>query len=64
MSEGQKFITFKVSLLELEALETYCDKTERTKTDVLRELIRSLETFSLLSLKENPETYSHGANKN
>jgi len=29
----------------MEALEAYCQQTQRTKTDVLRELIRKLETY-------------------
>jgi hypothetical protein len=52
VSEQQKLITFKVSSLEHEALDLYCKKTERTKTDVLRELVRSLETFSFSIVDE------------
>jgi len=29
---------FKVSALEMRALEEYCQQTQRTKTDILREL--------------------------
>lgn len=48
VSKHQKeWITFKVSVLEMEALEAYCQKTQRTKTDVLRELIRKLETYQI-----------------
>lgn len=50
VSKHQKeWITFKVSVLEMEALEAYCLKTQRTKTDVLRELIRKLETYQINS---------------
>jgi hypothetical protein len=50
VSEQKKqWITFKVSALEMEALEAYCQQTQRTKTDVLRELIRTLETYKLNS---------------
>ncbi len=43
----KQWITFKTSALEMEALEAYCQQTQRTKTDVLRELIRKLETYHL-----------------
>ncbi|WP_289501556.1 molybdenum-pterin-binding domain-containing protein [Gloeocapsopsis sp. IPPAS B-1203] len=47
MSNKQKqWITFKVSEMEMSALEAYCQRTERTKTDVLRELIRKLPTYT------------------
>ena len=39
-------ITIKVSKLEMIALETYCQKNQRTKTEKLRELIRSLPTYT------------------
>jgi len=29
----------------MKALETYCQQTQRTKTDLLRELIRKLPTY-------------------
>ena len=38
-----KKITFQLADQEFELLETYCEKTERGKTEVLRELIRSLK---------------------
>lgn len=47
VSEHKKqWITFKVSTMEMAALEAYCQQTQRTKTDVLRELIRSLPTYT------------------
>jgi hypothetical protein len=47
VSKKQKqWITFKVSELEMRALEAYCTQTQRTKTDVLRELIRKLPTYT------------------
>jgi hypothetical protein len=47
MSKNQKqWITFKVSEWEMSALETYCQQTQRTKTDVLRQLLRQLPTYS------------------
>ena len=45
--QQKQWITFKTSDLEMEALESYCQQTQRTKTDVLRELIRKLETYHL-----------------
>jgi hypothetical protein len=38
-----KKITFQLADQEFELLEFYCDQTERGKTEVLRELIRSLK---------------------
>ena len=43
---SKQWITFKVSELEMHALETYCQQTQRTKTDLLREMIRKLPTYS------------------
>lgn len=45
-NKNKQWITFKVSDLEMVALETYCQQTQRTKTDVLRELIRKLPTYT------------------
>ena len=38
-----KGVFFRLSDEELEQLNAYCDSTKRTKSDVLRELVRSLE---------------------
>ena len=47
LSPKQKqWITFKVSMLEMKAIEDYCRQSQRTKTDILRELIRKLPTFT------------------
>ncbi|URD51145.1 hypothetical protein [Chroococcidiopsis sp. CCNUC1] len=45
----KQWITFKVSELEMQALETYCQQTQRSKTNVLRETIRQLPTYSSFS---------------
>ncbi|MGL4622576.1 MAG: hypothetical protein ACRC32_25640 [Chroococcidiopsis sp.] len=45
----KQWITFKVSELEMQALETYCQRTQRSKTNVLRETIRQLPTYSSFS---------------
>jgi hypothetical protein len=39
----KKRLDFRVEEFELEILEEYCKTVGRTKTDVLRELIRSLK---------------------
>jgi len=38
----KKRLDFRIEEFELEILEGYCNAAGRTKTDVLRELIRSL----------------------
>ncbi len=38
-----KKITFQLADQEFNLLESYCEQTERGKTEVLRELIRSLK---------------------
>lgn len=53
-NKQKQWITFKVSALEMRAIETYCNQTQRTKTDVLRELIRKLPTYTNLSNSPNP----------
>ncbi len=42
----KQWITFKVSETEMRAIEAYCRQTQRTKTDVLREFIRRLPTYT------------------
>lgn len=54
VSKKQKqWITVKVSELEMTALEAYCQQTERTKTDVIRELLRKIPTYSNLAASGN-----------
>ncbi|MHC5613647.1 MAG: hypothetical protein ACYTXA_22265 [Nostoc sp.] len=43
----QGWITFQLSLEEQQLLEQYCKRFQRTKTDVLRSLLRSLQGQSL-----------------
>jgi len=45
-NKRKQWITVKVSELEMRAIEAYCHQTQRTKTDVLRELIRRLPTYT------------------
>ena len=40
-----KALTFKMPEYEFEALEEFCTLSHRGKTDVLRELVRSLPTY-------------------
>jgi len=40
----KKRLDFRIEDFEFEILEDYCNSVGRTKTDVLRELIRSLKT--------------------
>lgn len=46
LDELTQCIAFKVSESELIALENYCSHYQRTKTEWLRELIRSLPTYT------------------
>lgn len=39
---AKEWITIKISTLEMAALERFCQVNSRTKSDVVRELIRSL----------------------
>jgi molybdopterin-binding protein len=41
--KDQGWITFQLPEAERQLLESYCDRTNRSKTDVLRELVRTLE---------------------
>ncbi len=40
--KDQGWITFQLPEAERQLLESYCDRTNRSKTDVLRELVRGL----------------------
>ncbi|WOD40104.1 molybdopterin-binding protein [Nodosilinea sp. E11] len=41
--KSQGWITFQASEDERKILDDYCQRTQRSKTDILRELVRSLE---------------------
>ena len=41
--KDQGWITFQLPETERQLLESYCDRTHRSKTDVLRELVRTLD---------------------
>jgi hypothetical protein len=38
-------VNFRVSDEELEVLKAYCEQEDRSQSDVLRELVRSLKRF-------------------
>jgi predicted DNA-binding protein len=40
----KKRLDFRLEEYELEILEEYCEAVGRTKSDIIRELIRSLKT--------------------
>lgn len=42
MSTMKRRLDFRIEQIELDILEKYCKRVGRTKTDVLREFIRSL----------------------
>lgn len=44
-TQKKQWITFEISELEMQALEIYCQQTQRTKTDVLRESLRKLPNY-------------------
>ncbi|ABA23655.1 Helix-turn-helix protein, CopG [Trichormus variabilis ATCC 29413] len=50
----QGWITFQASPEEIELLEELCQKSQRTKTEVLRELLRSLSGNYRRSLQSKP----------
>jgi molybdopterin-binding protein len=41
--KSQGWVTFQASEGERKILDSYCQRTHRSKTDILRELVRSLE---------------------
>jgi len=41
--KDQGWITFQLPEAERQRLEAYCEQTQRSKTDVLRELVRTLD---------------------
>jgi len=45
----KKRLDFRIEELEMQILEDYCNSAGRTKTDVLRELIRGLKLKKKLS---------------
>jgi molybdopterin-binding protein len=60
--KGQGWITFQASQEEMELLEELCKKSQRTKTEVLRELIRGLNGNSLRSPQLKPRKKTRNQN--
>jgi len=56
----QGWITFQSSPEEREILEQYCQQSQRTKTEILRELVRSLKQQSSLPTKQSIQPKSKG----
>lgn len=57
----QGWITFQASDDELQILEQYCQTSQRTKTEILRELVRSLNPVSNVSVPDNSATQKQSA---
>lgn len=52
--KDQGWITFQLPAIERQLLEDYCQRTHRTKTDILRELVRNLERSSIGTPAQRP----------
>ncbi|WP_126147934.1 TOBE domain-containing protein [Synechococcus elongatus] len=57
--KDQGWITFQLPSAEQQLLEDYCEQTQRSKTDVLRELVRSLPSASTPSNSAPTSPASH-----
>lgn len=51
--KDQGWITFQLPEAERQLLESYCKQTQRGKTDILRELVRTLTTIQSHSEKDS-----------
>ena len=54
--KDQGWITFQASEEERQLLEQICQQTQRTKTEVLREMLRNLDRSPVASTAAQPET--------
>ncbi len=52
--KDQGWITFQLPEAERQSLESYCEQTQRSKTDVLRELVRTLDRSSVNRNLQSP----------
>jgi molybdopterin-binding protein len=53
--KDQGWITFQLPEAERQLLESYCDRMQRSKTDVLRELVRGLDReIAAVEMAVNP----------
>ena len=48
MSNGKRLMNFRLTAEEADILAAYCERTGRTQTDVLRELVRQLARKEVL----------------
>ncbi|MFN9400607.1 MAG: transporter, partial [Dolichospermum sp.] len=57
--KSQGWVTFQISEEERQILEEFCQNSQRTKTEILRELVRGLRKYSsplsLSNIQEKPE---------
>ncbi|MFN6035653.1 MAG: transporter, partial [Dolichospermum sp.] len=44
--KSQGWVTFQISEEERQILEEFCQNSQRTKTEILRELVRGLRKYS------------------
>jgi hypothetical protein len=48
--KDQGWVTFQTSEEERKILEEFCQNSQRTKTEILRELVRGLKQYSAPSI--------------
>jgi molybdopterin-binding protein len=62
--KDQGWVTFQLPEAERQLLERYCEQTQRSKTDVLRELVRTLDQeMSAPTLQPPPQPSRHPASE-
>jgi hypothetical protein len=57
MSNGKRLMNFRLTEEEAGILADYCERTGRTQTDVLRELVRELAQRPTLSRRRAPQPH-------
>ena len=55
MSNGKRLMNFRLTEEEAGILADYCERTGRTQTDVLRELVRELARRPTLPRRKTPQ---------
>ncbi|WP_293166633.1 CopG family transcriptional regulator [Okeania sp. SIO2C9] len=58
-----KTINFRVPPIESDALDRYCELTQRNRTEILRELIRTLPTYKVPSVQAKSENGTAASNE-
>lgn len=51
--KDQGWVTFQTSEEERKILEEFCQNSQRTKTEILRELVRGLKQYSAPSISSS-----------